>query len=28
LKLGRKPIGLLINFHTLHLKDGIKRFVV
>ena len=25
LKLSRKPIGLLINFHTLHLKDGIKR---
>ena len=21
-------IGLLINFHSLHLKDGIKRFVV
>jgi len=28
LKLSHKPIGLLINFHTLHLKDGIKRFVV
>ena len=28
LKLTGKPIGLLINFHTLHLKDGIKRFVV
>jgi GxxExxY protein len=28
LKLARKPIGLLINFHSLHLKDGIKRFVV
>jgi GxxExxY protein len=28
LKLAGKPIGLLINFHTLHLKDGIKRFVV
>jgi GxxExxY protein len=28
LKLGGKPIGLLINFHSLHLKDGIKRFVV
>ena len=28
LKLTRKPIGLLINFHSLHLKDGIKRFVV
>ena len=28
LKLTGKPIGLLINFHSLHLKDGIKRFVV
>jgi GxxExxY protein len=28
LKLSHKPIGLLINFHALHLKDGIKRFVV
>ncbi len=28
LKLSGKPIGLLINFHALHLKDGIKRFVV
>jgi len=28
LKLAGKPIGLLINFHALHLKDGIKRFVV
>jgi GxxExxY protein len=28
LKLSGKPIGLLINFHLLHLKDGIKRFVV
>jgi GxxExxY protein len=28
LKLSNKPIGLLINFHSLHLKDGIKRFVV
>ncbi|HMH43435.1 MAG TPA: GxxExxY protein [Pyrinomonadaceae bacterium] len=27
LKLSGKPIGLLINFHSLHLKDGIKRFV-
>src|ERR1700682_3303018 len=25
LKLSGKPIGLLINFHLLHLKDGIKR---
>jgi GxxExxY protein len=28
LKLTGKPIGLLINFHSLHLKDGIKRFVI
>lgn len=28
LKLSGKPIGLLINFHTLHLKDSIKRFVI
>jgi len=28
LKLSGKRIGLLINFHTLHLKNGIKRFVV
>ena len=28
LKLSGKPIGLLINFHTLHLKDGIKHFVI
>jgi GxxExxY protein len=28
LKLSGKSIGLLINFHTLHLKGGIKRFVV
>jgi GxxExxY protein len=28
LKLAHKPIGLLINVHSLHLKDGIKRFVV
>jgi GxxExxY protein len=28
LKLSGKPIGLLINFHFLHLKDGIKRFVI
>ena len=28
LKLTGEPIGLLINFHSLHLKDGIKRFVV
>ena len=28
LKLSGKKIGLLINFHSLHLKDGIKRFVI
>jgi GxxExxY protein len=28
LKLAGKPVGLLINFHSLHLKDGIKRFVI
>jgi len=28
LKLAGKPIGLLINFHSLHLKDGIKTFVI
>jgi GxxExxY protein len=27
LKLGRYHIGLLINFHSLHLRDGIKRLV-
>ncbi|MEP6990584.1 MAG: GxxExxY protein [bacterium] len=27
LKLGGYPIGLLINFHVSHLKDGITRFV-
>ena len=27
LKISGKPIGLLINFHSLHLKDGIKRLV-
>ncbi len=26
LKLGDKPIGLLINFNVKRLKDGIKRF--
>ena len=28
LKLLEKPIGLLINFHELHLRDGIKRLVI
>jgi len=27
LKLSNKTLGLLINFHVLHLRDGIKRFV-
>lgn len=28
LRLGNYPIGLLINFHTKTLKEGIKRFVI
>ena len=27
LKLSHKRVGLLINFHVAHLKDGIKRFI-
>ena len=27
LKLGNYPVGLLINFHTKTLKEGIKRFM-
>jgi GxxExxY protein len=27
LKLGEYKIGLLINFHEAHLRDGIKRLV-
>ncbi len=27
LKLSGKPVGLLINFHVAHLRDGIHRFV-
>lgn len=27
LRLSGKPLGLLINFHVLHLKDGIARIV-
>ena len=27
LKLSGKKVGLLINFHVVHLKDGIKRMV-
>ena len=27
LKLGTYPLGLLINFHVLRLRDGIRRFI-
>lgn len=27
LKLSGKPVGLLINFHVAHLRDGIQRMV-
>jgi GxxExxY protein len=27
LKLADKPVGLLINFHVVHLRDGIRRLV-
>ena len=27
LKLGNKPVGLLINFNVVHLRDGIHRLV-
>ncbi|MGH9524709.1 MAG: GxxExxY protein, partial [Terriglobales bacterium] len=27
LKLSNKPVGLLINFNTVHLRNGIKRIV-
>lgn len=27
LRLSKKNVGLLINFHVAHLKDGIKRMV-
>jgi GxxExxY protein len=27
LKLSEKKLGILINFNTLHLRDGIKRIV-
>lgn len=27
LKLGNYPLGLLINFHSKILKDGLKRFI-
>jgi GxxExxY protein len=28
MKLSGKRVGLLLNFNTVHLKDGIKRFVL
>ncbi len=28
LKLSGKSLGLLINFNVVHLKDGIRRFVI
>jgi GxxExxY protein len=28
LRLGGYPVGLLINFHERHLKDGLRRFVI
>lgn len=27
LKLAGKSLGLMINFHVVHLRDGIKRYV-
>jgi len=27
LRLANKPLGLLIKFNTVHLKDGIKRMI-
>ena len=27
LKLSKKPLGLLLNFNTVHLKDGIVRII-
>jgi len=27
MRLSKKNVGLLVNFHVRHLKDGIKRFV-
>jgi GxxExxY protein len=26
-RMSNRPIGLLINFHVLHLRDGIRRLV-
>ena len=28
LKLSGKPVGLLINFNVVHLKDGLKRMIL
>ncbi len=28
LKLSGKKVGLLVNFNTVHLKDGIKRIIL
>lgn len=28
LRLSNKPVGLLINFNTMHLRDGIKRIIL
>jgi GxxExxY protein len=27
LKLSKRPVGLLINFNVVHLRDGIRRLV-
>ena len=27
LRMSKRPVGLLINFHVRHLRDGIKRMV-
>jgi len=27
LRIGQKPVGLLLNFHEMHLMNGLKRFV-
>jgi iron complex transport system substrate-binding protein len=27
LKIGQYPLGYLLNFNTLHLRDGIKRLI-
>lgn len=28
MRLSNKPLGLLINFNTVHLRDGIKRIIL